>query len=29
MLAAHAEIEDIPLVTVDPAFRHFNVQTLW
>jgi PIN domain nuclease of toxin-antitoxin system len=29
MLAAQAEIEDIPLVTADPAFRQFKVQTLW
>ena len=29
MLAAQAEIEDIPLVTADPAFRHFKVQILW
>ena len=29
LLAAQAEIEDIPLVTVDPAFRHFKVRTLW
>jgi len=26
---AQAEIEDIPLVSADPAFRHFKVQTLW
>jgi PIN domain nuclease of toxin-antitoxin system len=29
MLAAQAEIEDIPLVTADPVFRQFNVRTLW
>jgi PIN domain nuclease of toxin-antitoxin system len=29
MLAAQAEIEDMPLVTADPAFRQFNVRTLW
>jgi PIN domain nuclease of toxin-antitoxin system len=29
MLAAQAEIEDIPLVTADPAFRHFKVRILW
>jgi PIN domain nuclease of toxin-antitoxin system len=29
MLAAQAEVEDIPLVTADPAFRHFKVRTLW
>src|SRR5215813_8752997 len=26
LLAAQAEIEDIPLVTADPVFRHFNVR---
>jgi PIN domain nuclease of toxin-antitoxin system len=29
MLAAQAEIEGIPLVTADPIFHQFNVQTLW
>ena len=29
MLAAQAEIEDIPLVTADPAFRQFKVRILW
>lgn len=29
MLAAQAEIEDLLLVTRDPAFRHFPVKTLW
>jgi len=29
MLAAQAEIEGISLVTADPAFRQFNVRTLW
>jgi len=29
MLAALAAIEGIPLVTADPAFRQFNVRTLW
>jgi PIN domain nuclease of toxin-antitoxin system len=29
MLAAQADIEDIPLVTANPAFRHFKVQVLW
>jgi len=29
MLAAQAEIEDIPLVTADPAFGSFNVRILW
>ena len=29
MLAAQALIEDVPLVTNDPAFAAFNVRTLW
>ena len=29
MLAAQAEIDDIPLVTADPAFRQFNVRIMW
>ncbi len=29
MLAAQAIIEDMPLVTVDPAFRHFDVTVMW
>jgi PIN domain nuclease of toxin-antitoxin system len=29
MLAAQAEIEGIPLVTADPAFRYFKVRTFW
>jgi len=29
MLAAQAEIEGMPLVTADPAFRQFNVRTVW
>jgi PIN domain nuclease of toxin-antitoxin system len=29
MLAAQAEIEDIPLVTADAVFSQFNVRTLW
>jgi PIN domain nuclease of toxin-antitoxin system len=29
MLAAQAEIEDIPLVTTDPAFKNFKVRILW
>jgi PIN domain nuclease of toxin-antitoxin system len=29
MLAAQAEIEGISLVTADPIFHQFNVQTLW
>jgi PIN domain nuclease of toxin-antitoxin system len=29
LLAAQAMVEDIPLVTVDPAFRHFTCKTVW
>ena len=29
MLAAQAIIEDLALVTADPAFRHFDVRVLW
>jgi PIN domain nuclease of toxin-antitoxin system len=29
MLAAQARIEDVPLVTADPAFRRFDIATLW
>lgn len=29
MLAAQAEIEDMPLVTADPAFRQLKVRILW
>lgn len=29
MLAAQAQIEAIPLVTADPAFRTFGTQVLW
>ena len=29
MLAAQAIVEDIPLVTADPAFRHFQVKVIW
>jgi hypothetical protein len=29
MLAAQAEIEEIPLVTADAVFGQFNVRTLW
>jgi PIN domain nuclease of toxin-antitoxin system len=29
MLAAQAQIENIPLVTADPAFRAFDVRVLW
>jgi PIN domain nuclease of toxin-antitoxin system len=29
MLAAQAQIESVPLVTLDPAFRQFDIATLW
>jgi PIN domain nuclease of toxin-antitoxin system len=29
MLAAQAFVEDVPLVTADPAFRDFDVRVLW
>lgn len=29
LLAAQAEIEDLPLVTADPAFRDFKIRILW
>lgn len=29
MLAAQAEIESVPLVTLDPAFAQFEIITLW
>jgi PIN domain nuclease of toxin-antitoxin system len=29
MLAAQAIIEDMPLVTADPAFQNFEVQVVW
>lgn len=29
LLAAQARIENIPLVTADPAFREFDVRILW
>jgi PIN domain nuclease of toxin-antitoxin system len=29
MLAAQAQIEDMPLVSADPAFRAFAVRVLW
>lgn len=29
MLAAQSEIEGMPLVTADPAFRAFGTKTLW
>lgn len=29
MLAAQAELESVPLVTLDPAFQAFDIVTLW
>jgi len=29
LLAAQARIENVPLVTVDPVFHEFGIQTLW
>lgn len=29
MLAAQAIVEDVPLVTADPAFRTFEVRVVW
>ena len=29
MLAAQAIVEDMPLVTADPAFRNFEVRVVW
>jgi PIN domain nuclease of toxin-antitoxin system len=29
LLAAQSIVEEIPLVTIDAAFRHFNCKTLW
>jgi PIN domain nuclease of toxin-antitoxin system len=29
MLAAQAIVEDMPLVTADPAFRNFDVEIVW
>jgi PIN domain nuclease of toxin-antitoxin system len=29
MLAAQSELEDMPLITVDPAFESFPIQVLW
>lgn len=29
MLAAQSEIENIPLVTCDPAFREFGIKSFW
>jgi PIN domain nuclease of toxin-antitoxin system len=29
MLAAQSLIEGVPLVTQDPAFRAFGVETVW
>ncbi|WP_018954722.1 type II toxin-antitoxin system VapC family toxin [Thioalkalivibrio sulfidiphilus] len=29
ILAAQAELEQVPLVTADPAFRDFSIRCLW
>ncbi len=29
MLAAQSLIENLPLITIDPAFRQFGVSTIW
>lgn len=29
LLAAQAQVEGIPLMTADPAFRSFGTQVLW
>ena len=29
MLAAQSLLEDVPLVTLDPAFRRFDIQLIW
>ena len=29
MLAAQSEIEEVPLVTCDPAFGEFGIETVW
>ena len=29
MLAAQAMVEDMPLVTTDPAFKNFEVRVVW
>lgn len=29
MLAAQAEIESLPLITLDPVFKQFEIVTLW
>jgi PIN domain nuclease of toxin-antitoxin system len=29
MLAAQAQIQKVPLVTADPVFRSFEIETLW
>jgi PIN domain nuclease of toxin-antitoxin system len=29
LLAAHSELADIPLVTIDPAFAAFPIATIW
>jgi hypothetical protein len=29
MLAAQSELDDLPLVTRDPAFSAFGIRTVW
>jgi PIN domain nuclease of toxin-antitoxin system len=29
MLTAQSELEDMPLITVDPTFESFAIQVLW
>jgi len=29
MLAAQAEIESLPLLTLDPVFKQFEIATIW
>jgi PIN domain nuclease of toxin-antitoxin system len=29
MLAAQSELERMPLITVDPIFKHFGIETRW
>jgi PIN domain nuclease of toxin-antitoxin system len=29
MLAAQSQVENVPLVTADPAFRSFGIAVIW
>lgn len=29
LLASQAHIEGLPLATIDPAFKHFGIKTIW